>query len=121
MDDQLKELRDLILERDHSLRVHLDERFAQIDERFNQIDERDRLLRDYIDERFAQVELRFTQMHDYTNERSHDIETRLLTEFHKWATRIESTLKPLPIRMGGYEERVALIEERLKDLDNPRF
>lgn len=89
MDNQFKEFRDWMMERDISLRKHIDERFVE--------------------------------MREYTDERSRDIETHLLTEFHKWAMRIESTIKPLPIRTASLEERVALIEERLKSIDRPLF
>ncbi len=89
----------------------IDRRLSEFDVRFNEIDERDRLLRDYIDERF-------TQMHDYVDERTRDMETRMLKGFQKWATSIELTVKPMPIRIGSIEERLALLEERWKDIDN---
>jgi len=110
MNEQFMELKELIL----GLRVHVDARFNQVDARlnafdarFNEIDERDRLLRDYIDDRF-------TQMHDYVDERTRDMETRMLKGFQKWATSIELTVKPMPIRIGSIEERLALLEERGK-------
>jgi hypothetical protein len=114
MNEQFMEIKELIL----GLRVHVDTRFNQVDarlnafdERFNEIDERDRLLRDYIDDRF-------TQMHDYVDERTRDMETRMLRGFQKWATSIELTVKPMPIRIGSIEERLALLEERWKDIGN---
>jgi hypothetical protein len=107
MNDQFQELRELIV----GMREHIDGRLAHIDGRFNQIDEHIAQLHVYIDERF-------TQMREYTDERTRDMETRLLKGFQKWATSIELTIKPMPIRMGSIEERLSLLEERWKDIGN---
>lgn len=107
MDEQLKELRELIV----GMREHVDERFNQVEKRFGQVDDHIMQLHDYID-------ARFNQMREYTDERTRDMETHLLKGFQKWATSIELTIKPLPIRMGSIEERLALLEERWKDIGN---
>ena len=54
-------------------------------------------------------------------ERIEDTETRLLKEFRKWAVRIEAVGRVNETRSIGLDQRIAVIEERLNDLeDRPR-
>jgi hypothetical protein len=62
----------------------------------------------------------FKELRDYIDERTRDMETHLLSEFRKWALRIEASIKPQPARIAGLEDRVSLVEERLDNLDNER-
>jgi len=66
------------------------------------------------------MEDQFKELRDYIDERTRDMETHLLTEFRKWALRIEATIKPQPARIAGLEERMTLVEERLDNLENGR-
>ena len=60
------------------------------------------------------------ELKDYIDERSRDMETTLLTEFRKWALRIEATIKPQPARLAGLEDRMGLVEERLDQLEGKK-
>jgi hypothetical protein len=42
-------------------------------------------LKDYLDGRFVDVDRRFTELRDYTDERTRNMETHVLSEFRKWA------------------------------------
>ena len=77
-------------------------------------------LREHVDTRFQHVDKRFQQEREYTDERTRDMEATLLTEFRKWALRIEATMKPIPPRIYSLEERVALVEQRLDDMERPK-
>jgi tRNA(His) 5'-end guanylyltransferase len=43
------------------------------------------------------MEDQFKELRDYIDERTRDMETHLLTEFRKWALRIEANIKPQPL------------------------
>lgn len=77
-------------------------------------------LRAHIDTRFQHIEGRFQQEREYTDERTRDMETTLLTEFRKWAMQNDATIKPYPARLASLEERVTMLEERLDDLKRPK-
>jgi hypothetical protein len=64
------------------------------------------------------MEDQFKELRDYIDERTRDMETHLLTEFRKWALRIEANIKPQPARIAGLEDRMTLVEERLDHLEN---
>ena len=54
------------------------------------------------------------EMEDRLTERIRDVETTLLREFRKWATR---TNKADKILVNGFDERLTLAEERLDNLE----
>lgn len=51
-------------------------------------------LREPIDTRFQHIEAPFQQEREYTDERTREMETTLLTEFRKWATQNDLMIKP---------------------------
>lgn len=57
---------------------------------------------------------------DWIVERIEKTETTLLKEFRKWAVRIESSMKIEATKVSTLMERVAVIEERLDDLDDAK-
>ena len=77
-------------------------------------------MRAHIDTRFQNLDARFQQEREYTDERTRDMETTLLTEFRKWAMQNDATIKPYPARLASLEERVTMLEERLDDLKRPK-
>jgi hypothetical protein len=87
----------------------IDKRFERIDERFAQIDERF----ERVDERFQQIDERFEE----TIEFARGIETSLLKEFRKCAISFESRHKAKEILVGGFNERLIALEERVGDLE----
>lgn len=60
------------------------------------------------------------ELKEHFDERIHDTETRMLSEFHKYAQRMESLMKVQRSRTDGLEERLFLVEERLNNLEKPR-
>jgi chromosome segregation ATPase len=85
---------------------HVDRRFEQIDRRFEQIDRR-------LDELERRLEQRFEE----TIEFARGIETSLLKEFRKWAISFESRHKANEILIGGFNERLIALEERVGDIE----
>ena len=74
-----------------------------------------------MDARFAKLDDRITSVRTELIESIEDTETRLLKEFRKWAVRIESVGRVNETRSIGLEQRIAVLEERLNDLeDRPR-
>jgi len=90
--DDLDNLSKLFIDNLRQMEGRTDERFRQIDERFRQIDERLR------------------QMDERTIERIYDMQTVLLTEFHKWAA-------PMATRVTAHQTLISLAEERLEILE----
>lgn len=58
------------------------------------------------------------ELKDYMDERTHDMETRLLGEIRKYATLIQSLMKVQRTRTDGVEDRLSMIEERLSNLED---
>lgn len=51
-------------------------------------------------------------------ERIEKVETTLLKEFRKWAVRLEGAMKIEATKVSTLMERVAVVEERLDDLES---
>jgi hypothetical protein len=63
--------------------------------------------------RFDHIEQRF----DETLETVRGIETALLKEFRKWAVSFESRFRANEILVGGFNERLIALEERVGDIE----
>ena len=50
-------------------------------------------------------------------ERIEKIETTLLREFRKWAISFESRFRANEVLVGGFNERLIALEERLGDIE----
>lgn len=50
-------------------------------------------------------------------ERIEKTETTLLREFRKWAVSFESRFRANEILVGGFNERLIAVEERLSDIE----
>lgn len=102
---------------------HVDKRFEQIDRRFEQIDRRF----EEVYERFREIEKRLDEVEkrldevekrlDDNVELARSIETSLLKEFRKWAISFESRFKANEILIGGFNERLIALEERVGDIE----
>jgi len=84
----------------------LGERFDRMEGRFEQIDRQFERVNERIDQRFDEA-IEFTR----------EIETKLLKEFRKWAISFESRHKANEILVGGFNERLIALEERVGDLE----
>jgi hypothetical protein len=51
------------------------------------------------------LEQKFTELREYTDERTHDMETKLLKAFRNWAVRV------------GMSDRMNVLEQRVDDLE----
>jgi hypothetical protein len=79
--------------------------------------ERDEALAAFRDEIREEVRGAVQQVTAQLFERIHDTETRLLTAFHGWARPAEIRLRSATSWVGGFEERLALLEERIARLE----
>jgi hypothetical protein len=84
---------------DNDLKQYLDENFARIDERLADIDEK------------------FETLKTRLNERIEKTETNLLTAFHGWARPMEIRVHGVATMVLGFEERMALAEQRISELE----
>jgi len=105
MDQDLKQYLDANFER-------IDERFMQIDERFMQIDERFT----QIDERFARIDEKFADVDRHIEK----VETNLLGAFYGWARPMEIRVDGMTKTVMGFDERLALAERRISELERKR-
>jgi hypothetical protein len=98
---------------DADLRQYLDNNFARIDERFAAVHERFVETEGRIDQKLAHLEER-------VNARIEKIETNLLTAFHGWARPMEIRVQGVATMVLGFEERLALAEQRISELERKR-
>jgi chromosome segregation ATPase len=94
----------------------MDDRFAQIDDRFAQIDDRFA----QIDDRFAQIDDRFSRMEELFDLKLERMETRLLTEFHKWASPVDARLRTHSAAFRAIELEIEALSDRVAKLESSR-
>lgn len=90
------------------LNERFERRFEQIEQRFEQIERRF----EQVERRFEQVDQRFEETIEFARG-----ETNLLKEFRKWAISFESRHKANEILVGGFNERLIALEERVGDIE----
>lgn len=87
---------------DQELKQYLDANFARIDERFVSVDQR-----------FAEMEQRLEQRIEKT-------ETNLFGAFYGWARPMEIRVDGMTKTVMGFDERLALAERRISELERKR-
>jgi hypothetical protein len=70
-------------------------------------------LRQYLDKKFAESEER-------QNRHTEMVETRLLTEFWKWARTADARYRQAHGTVNGLDERVGLVEDRVTAIERGR-
>jgi uncharacterized protein (DUF305 family) len=60
------------------------------------------------------------EMEARLNERIERMETRLLTEFHKWASPAEARMRTQRAYMHEFDMRVDQLADRIEKLENPQ-
>ena len=90
---------------DQDLREYLDANFARIDERFAAVDQR-----------FGGADRRFTEV----EARIEKAETSLLGAFYGWARPMEIRVDSITKTVMGFDERLALAERRISELERKR-
>jgi hypothetical protein len=83
---------------DQDLKEYLDGNFSRIDERFVSVDQR-----------FAEMEQRIEK-----------VETNLLGAFYGWARPMEIRVDGMTKTVMGFDERLALAERRISELERRR-
>jgi hypothetical protein len=53
----------------------------------------------------------------YVNERSEQVETKLLTEFHKWASPAEARSRTISAALRAIDLEMEAIDDRVKKLE----
>jgi hypothetical protein len=90
---------------DQDLKQYLDDNFRRIDERFTEINVR-----------LAAIDERFIE----TDKRIEKVETSLLGAFYGWARPMEIRVSGMTNVVHGFDERLALAEQRIADLERRR-
>ncbi len=73
-----------------------------------------------LDQRFDKIDRRFEQVDQHIEEvveLVRGVETTLLKEFRKWAVSFESRFRANEILVGGFNERLIALEERVGDIE----
>ena len=73
-----------------------------------------RELHQRIDRMQDQMQVKLGQMQDQLIENMRDMQTEVLRAFHNWAS-------PTEIKMRSHEERLTLMEERLRQIERGRL
>jgi hypothetical protein len=60
------------------------------------------------------------EMEERFTERIEKVETNLLTAFHGWARSMEIRVRGVSGTTAGFDERLALAEERISELERKR-
>ena len=93
------ELKQYLMAMEARIISHVDEKFERVNERFERVNEK------------------FEQVISYVNERSEQIETRLLTEFHKWASPAEARSRTISAALRAIDLELEAIDH-IKKLEN---
>jgi exonuclease VII small subunit len=80
----------------------------------------DEELKRYLDANFARIDERFEEVEKRLEERIEKLETSLLTGFYGWARPMELRVSGVTNLAMGFEERLALAEQRISQLERNR-
>ena len=58
-----------------------------------------------------------SSLNGYGNERSEQVETKLLTEFHKWASPAEARNRTISAALRAIDLEMEAVDDRLKKLE----
>lgn len=60
-----------------------------------------------------------TRLKDYTHGQIEQLETKLLTEFQKWASPLENRMRVHRAAMQALDSQIDYVDDRLKKLEHP--
>jgi hypothetical protein len=80
----------------------------------------DQELKEYLDSRFAEVDRRAEAMEGRLEARIEKVETSLLGAFYGWARPMEIRVSGMTKTVMGFDERLALAEQRISELERKR-
>jgi hypothetical protein len=113
----------------------IDEKFAAIDEKFAAIDGKFAAIDGKfaaIDGKFVEFENRITarvdgridaveeRMKDFVRQSNHDLETKIITEFHKWGRTSDMRTRQAITDVALLGERMLAVEDRISALERAR-
>jgi hypothetical protein len=106
---------------DEDLKQYFDGKFAAIDDKFAAIDDKfvefEGRIMDRVEGRIDAVEER---MKDYVRQSVRDLETKIITEFHKWGRTSEMRTRQAITDTGLLGERMLAVEDRVAALERER-
>jgi len=121
---------------DNELKQYLEARFGAIDARFEAIDKRFATIEDQVDNRFQTIEGRFQttearfremldgrldaveqRLKEHAVSVARDMETKILTEFHKWASVSDIRTRQTMTNIHAFDERLLAMEDRVSALE----
>jgi len=65
-----------------------------------------------------ELKAHLTSMEDRITERIRDVETRLLTEFHKWASPVEMRVRSHTAALRAMDVEIESLNDRMKKLED---
>jgi len=80
----------------------------------------DQELKQYLDSRFAEVDRRAEAMEERLRALIEKTETNLLGAFYGWARPMEIRVNGMTSTVMGFDERLALAEQRISELERKR-
>src|SRR5580700_10677479 len=113
---------------DEDLKQYLDGKFAVIDGKLTAIDGKFTA----IDGKFLEFETRIMarvdgridaveeRMKDFVRQSNHDLETKIITEFHKWGRTSDMRTRQAITDTGLLGERMLAVEDRISALERER-
>src|SRR5713226_1610667 len=99
---------------DADLKQYLDDMKRDIDQRFDTVEAR---IMERVGGRIDAVEQR---LKDFIREADHDLETKIITEFHRWGRTSDMRTKQALSETGLLGERMLAVEDRLSALERAR-
>lgn len=91
---------------DAELKQYLDGKFAEVEARFQSVD--------------ARIETMDAQLREHVSVECEKVETKLLTEFHKWGRTSEMRTRQAITDVGLLGERMLAVEDRISALERQR-
>jgi hypothetical protein len=61
-----------------------------------------------------------TRLREHVSEQCEKVETKLLTEFHKWGSSADARYRQTHAVVGGIDERMLAVEDRVSALERDR-
>lgn len=69
----------------------------------------------------SRIDQRMSALQESLTEKMRDLQTETLRAFHGWASPVESRLRGTNTFVMGFEERLALLEERMRKMESDRL
>ena len=113
---------------DEDLRQYLDAKFAEVDQRFEAVDAKLAEVRSEIGKTEGRIMERAggridaveDRLKDFIAKADHDLETKIITEFHKWGRTSDMRTRTAITNAALLEERMLAVEDRVSALERQR-